>query len=292
MKTSIIGTGLSGLVGSKLVTDFEASYDFQNLDVTHPTKPVDITNLEQLRQVFTASEAPVVVHFAAFTDVNKAWEDRDNKEGIVYKVNVTGTENIARAAKETNKHLIHISTAYVFDGKKSESYTEEDQMSPIEWYGQTKSWAEEKVMKVGGSWTILRIDQPFRSDSFPKKDIAHRIIAGLQDKTLYPLFTDHFFGPTYINDFAKVIDWVIRTKTAGLFHASSGERWTDYDFASLISQTLNLPGELQVGDLDEYLRTLTRPYQRNTALNTTKLFAKLDFQPKSIKRAIAEITDF
>jgi dTDP-4-dehydrorhamnose reductase len=286
---AILGTGLSGLVGSKLTQVFANQYLFENLDVSNPDNPVDITNYDQVLRAFSASSSTFVVHFAAFTDVTKAWEQKDDKNGIVYRVNVLGTENIVKAATATGKHLIHISTAYVFDGKKEEMYTEEDVMNPIEWYGQTKAWAEEKVAASTSPWTILRIDQPFRSDPFPKQDVAHRIIAGLQNKTLYPQFTNHYFGPTFIDDFAKVVEWVIRSGTTGLFHASAGEMWSDYDFAKLINETLQLGGEIKEGNLETYLQTLSRPYQKNTAMDCSKLKSKLDFELTSITRAIPSL---
>jgi dTDP-4-dehydrorhamnose reductase len=290
MKKQILGTGLSGLVGSKLTQLYSEQYDLKNLDISDPQHPVDITNYDQVLNAFQQSDAPFVVHFAAFTDVTKAWEQRDDKNGVAYKVNVSGTENIVKAANATNKHVIHISTAYVFNGEKEEMYTEDDAMSPIEWYGQTKAWAEEKVTASNGKWTILRIDQPFRSDPFPKKDIAHRIMEGLQNKKLYPQFSNHYFGPTFIDDFAQVIDWVIRTNTTGIFHSTAGEKWSDYDFAKLVNEKLQLGGEVKPGDLDEYLKTLSRPYQRNTAMDCTKLKSLLDFQLKSIEEAVQTIT--
>jgi dTDP-4-dehydrorhamnose reductase len=98
-----------------------------------------------------------------------------------------------------------------------------------------------------------------------------------------------FFGPTYINDFAKVIEWVWRTGTTGVFHASSGEMWSDFDFAQKIKQVLGLEGEVKEGDLDEYLKTLNRPYQRNTAMDSSKLKSALDFELKSVEQALGEI---
>lgn len=288
-KTSLLGTGLNGLVGSRLVRDFADFYNFENLDVSDPTHPTDITDYDQVLKALSASSAKAIVHFAAFTDVTKAWEQRDDKNGVAYRVNVIGTENVARAAKETGKQLVHISTAYVFNGEKESMYTEEDTMNPIEWYGQTKAWAEEKVQEVGGDWTILRIDQPFRPDSFARPDTAHRIISGLQAGKLYPQFTNHFFGPTYIPDFARVIDWVVRTNSTGIFHASAGEKWSDYDFACLINDELKLEGKVEKGDLENYLKTLSRPYQRNTSLDCSKLKQVIDFEMRTVQEAIQAI---
>ena len=287
MPQPLLATGINGLVGSKFRDDFAAKYAVESLDVSDPVRPVDITNLSQVTEIFAQSEAKFVLHLAAYTDVTKAWEQRDDKNGLAYQVNVVGTENIVKACQETGKHLIHISTAFVFDGKKDGLYTEADATNPIEWYGQTKAWAEEVVQASTAPWTILRIDFPFRSDSFPKPDIVRKTIAAL-DKG-YPLFANHYFGPTYIDDFAKVIDWVITSQTAGLLHASSGEKWSDYELGQALNDTLQLNKVVKKGDLDEYLKTLDRPYQRNTAMNCDTLQALLPFKLKTVREAIGEV---
>lgn len=288
MLQPILTTGLSGLIGSKLASDFAEKYDFQNLDINHPTHPTDITKLADVQRTFAASPAEFVVHFAAFTDVTAAWQQTGDTSGPAYQVNVVGTENIVRAAAETGKHVIHISTAFVFDGEKTEPYLETDPTHPIEWYGETKVLAEQAVQATTAPWSILRIDFPFRSDPFPRPDIVRKTVANLQKG--YPLFTDHHFGPTYIDDFVKVIDWVIRTRATGLYHASSGESWTDYDLGKLLNEHFQLGLEVKAGSLAEYLKTSNRPYQKNTALNCEKLKKSLDFELVPIHIAIERTT--
>lgn len=289
-KEIILGTGLNGLVGSKFVSDFSDSYQFDNLDLRDPQRPVDITDQKQVEKVIAESSANFLIHFAAFTDVTAAWQENGDKKGLCYQVNVEGTRNIALACQKFNKQLIHISTAYVFDGQKETLYTEEDLLSPIEWYGQTKAWAEEIVQATDNlTWTILRIDQPFRSDPFPKLDVAWKLIKGMRAGKIHPQFSDHFFGPSYIDDFAKVLDAVIRLKLTGLFHATSGEQWTDFAFAQALSQKLKIDYQVEAGSLAKYLKTSQRPYQKNTALSVEKLKSVLDFDLKSINSAISEI---
>jgi len=262
------------------------SWQFSNLDLSHPTHPTDITNYDQVKAALSNSAADTVLHCAAYTDVGKSWEQRDDLQGIAYQVNVIGTQNIAKAAAATGKHLIHISTAYVFNGGKEASYTEEDQLSPIEWYGQTKALAEAAVDQYAKSWTIFRIDQPFRSDPFARLDFAHKILDRLTAGSLPPQFTNHWIGPTFIEDFVRIIGWAIATHPQGIFHASSGERWTDFEFATALKETLHLPGEIQPGNLNDYLRQSTRPYQKNTSLATTKLRQLLPFTQLPIRQAL------
>lgn len=287
-KPAILGTGLNGLVGSKLLADFQNTYDFTNLDLRNPVQPVDITNAKQVMAVVSQSPAQYLVHLAAYTDVTGAWQQSGDKNGSCYQINVEGTRNIVEACKASNKHLIHISTAYVFDGEKTGPYLETDATNPIEWYGQTKAMAEEVVMSSQANWTILRIDQPFRNDSFTKVDTLHRVIDGMKSGKLYPQFADHYFGPTYINDFVKVIDFVIRKNLTGLYHASSGESWTDFEFAKLVQSALNIDFTVQPGSLAQYLQTSNRPYQKNTALSINLLKDSLDFELKSIQEAVRE----
>ncbi len=285
MKKPVLVTGANGLVGSKFTQMFVNSYDFHSLDISNPQNPIDITDSAQVLKALENSDAQHIVHYAAYTDVTGAWKQNGDKNGVAYKVNVGGTQNIVDACKKTGKHMIHVSTAYVFDGNKEDLYTEDDQLSPIEWYGFTKAEAERVITESEIDWTILRIDQPFRSDSQVRPDVVRRIATGLQEGKLYPQFTNHYFGPTFIDDFAKVVDFVIRTNTTGVFNATSGEKWTDFDFANLIKETFQLTGEVKPGDLNEYLKTLDRPYQKNTAMDASKLKSVLDFELLSVKDA-------
>ncbi|MBP7842730.1 SDR family oxidoreductase [Candidatus Woesebacteria bacterium] len=289
MKKPVLVTGANGLVGSKFTQMFGDSYDFHSLDISNPQNPIDITDSKQVLKALESSDAQHIVHYAAYTDVTGAWKQNGDKLGVAYKVNVGGTQNIVDACKKTAKHLIHISTAYVFDGAKEDLYTEDDSLSPIEWYGFTKAEAERLITESEINWTILRIDQPFCSDTQVRPDVVRRIAQGLQEGKLYPQFTNHYFGPTFIDDFAKVVDFVIRTNTTGLFNATSGEKWTDFDFANLIKETLQLSGEVKPGDLDDYLKTLDRPYQKNTAMDASKLKYVLDFELLSVKEALKTV---
>ncbi len=278
------------MVGSKFVSYFSDRYLFDNLDLRDKQRPVDITQQQQVESVIAQSAAKFLIHFAAFTNVTAAFAQSGDKNGLCYQVNVVGTKNIAQACQKFNKHLIHISTAYGFNGEKEGLYTEQDPLSPIEWYGQTKAWAEEVVQSTPGlTWTILRIDQPFRSDPFAKLDVAWKLIEGMRAGKIYPQFTDYYFGPTYIDDFAKVLDAVIRLNLTGLYHATSGEQWTDFDFARSLAQQLHIDYQVEAGSLAKYLETSQRPYQKNTALSVDKLKSVLDFSLTPITTAMSHI---
>ena len=156
-----------GLVGSKFVEIYKEVHEFQNLD------PDEwrwyFKRIQQVDDAFQNQRFPLSFILQHIPIHKKRLNKTGDKEGPAYKVNVIGTRNIARAAKKTGKYLVHISTAYVFDGKKQGKYVEDDPVNPIEWYGQTKAWAEEEVAKNCERFSILRIDRPYRLDEFPKR---------------------------------------------------------------------------------------------------------------------------
>lgn len=288
--TPLLTTGASGLVGSVFVRDFAHSYQITNLDLSG-TPSVDITNGEQIETIIAAHPAQWIVHCAAFTDVTAAWQQTGDTTGIAYQVNVVGTENLVNACKKHQKKILFLSTAYVFSGDKSAPYTETDQTEPIEWYGETKRIAEERIAAAGDDWVILRIDNPFRRDRFPKPDIVRRILDKLETGTLPPQFADAYFGPTVIEDVARVIDWVIRTDARGCYHATANEAWTQHTFAQAVASRAGYdPSTIRAGSLSTYLESAERPYPRNTALDCTKLIGSLDFKLQTVAEALENIT--
>jgi dTDP-4-dehydrorhamnose reductase len=116
-------------------------------------------------------DADVILHLAAVTDTNAAWEQRGDKNSICYRLNVGGTQNILDLCRQHNKHLIYISTDFVFDGTKITPYTEEDEPNPIERYGENKYLGEKLILDSNDSASIVRITYPYRAKFDQKPDI-------------------------------------------------------------------------------------------------------------------------
>lgn len=286
--SAIVTTGGTGLVGSRIIEILGAEFSFHNLDL-RSNPPIDITDESAVTRVLSGSSAEWVIHLAAITDVTKAHEENGDTNGITYKVNVLGTQAVAAACKTTGKKLLHISTAYVFNGEKTTPYTEEDSPAPIEWYGETKAKAEEVVLATDIHSVIMRIDNPFRRTPFEKQDVVQRMATKLLDGSLPPQFSDSHFGPTFVEDTARVIRWVITTDARGIYHATNNESWTPYDFAQQVAERLGKKDDVQEGSLTEFLKTSPRPYQRNTALDCTKLLTDSGLQLTSIAEAIQTV---
>ncbi len=270
-KSTILVTGLSGLVGSRFQQLYDDTYEMVNLDLT---SGVDITNPETVEAAFAAHpDASAVIHLAAFTDLNKAYEQRDDKEGVCYKVNVLGSDIIAKAAAKHQIYMVHISTDYVFDGEKSEAYTEEDTPHPIEWYGQTKLWADEAVEAAGTKHVTLRLAFPYQARP-SRPDMVAKIINGLETDSLYPMFTDHIITPTFVDDVVTVFDYCVKNRPQGLYHMVGSSSHSDYEIASMVRDVFGYETEVKKGSLAAYIESSKRPYQKNMKISNQKLVSE------------------
>lgn len=284
MNNVVIGTGLSGLVGSRFVDLYKDKFQFENLDLT---TGVDITNKSSVEKALSESDGEVVVHFAAFTNVSAAHEQTNDTTASCYRVNVIGTKNIAESCAKHNKYLIHISTDFIFDGTKEEAYDEEDQPNPIEWYGNTKYLAEKEVEKSGCDYSILRLAYPYTSYHPERVDMIRNIINKLKDDSMYPPFADHFITPTLIDDIANAISIVIEKRPENqTYHLVGSSSHSDYEITKLVQEVFNIPGEIEKGSLDKYLASNPRPYQKHMKISNKKLINQLKYTPKTLKEGL------
>jgi len=288
MKTKILATGATGLIGSRFVEMFTDKYEVINLDLT---TGVDITKVETFKSFFDQhQDAKALIHLAAFTDTNKAFAENQDKNGICYQVNVEGTRNIATICKERGIHLIHISTDFVFDGSKSEPYTEDDQPSPIEWYGETKAIAETVVKESGVSYSIVRLAYPYRANYDLKPDLIQKIRAGLESGKLYPQFSDSVITPTFIDDIARTFDKLVEIKPEGIFHAVGSTALSPYELAKKVATTYGFDEHsVKEGSLTEYLKSASRPFARHVAMSNQNTSQVLNLQFATIDEGLTAI---
>ena len=289
-KVKIIGTGLSGLVGSRITELLKNKYNFVDFSLD---SGIDILNDKALREAFNKNkDAEVVLHLAAFTDTSAAWQERGDKEGLCYRLNVLGTKNIVGLCRKYNKYLIYISTDFVFDGKKRGKYTEEDRPSPIEWYGQTKHWGEREVLKAKIPVAIVRIAFPFRAEFDVKKDVVRKMVEGLKNKTLYPMFSDQVVTPTFIDDIAWGLDYFIKNKPVGIYHLVGSTSLSPYQMAKLVAQVFGFDEDsVKKGSLLDYQKSQpqgSRPWQKNLVLSNKKITA-LGIKMLSFEEALLKL---
>lgn len=160
-------------------------------------------------------------------------------EGLetAYAVNVYGTLNVCESAAQTNKKVIYISTDFVFDGQKEESYSEDDSANPIDWYAKTKYLGEEEVKRFA-NFVIARIAYPYRTD-FPKKDFVRAIISRFQSGGEVKAVKDHVMTPTFVDDVAEGLDKLIPQDISGIYHVVGSTYISPLEVAHKIANTFN-----------------------------------------------------
>jgi len=285
----VIGTGITGLVGSRIV-ELNPSVEFVNVSIE---SGISILDLAELETVFAANpDADTVLHLAAFTDTNGAWTQNGDKAGLCYQLNVVGTQNLVNLCKKYNKYLIYISTDFVFDGKKEGKYTEDDVVSPIEWYGATKAMGEDVVGKSGISASIVRLAFPYRANFDAKKDIVRKIIDGFKAGKLYPQWTDHFTTPTFIDDIAQALGIFFDKKPTGIYHLVGSSSQSPYEMCLQIADVFGFDKSIvEQSTLSDYVKSLpegSRPWQYNLSLDNTKI-KSLGITPKTLREGLEEM---
>lgn len=256
----ILGTGLSGLVGSRIVELLSSHFEFEDLSFD---TGVDITDKTAVISRFKNSESGWVLHLAAKTDVDACEKDKELKdEGKAWKINVGGTKNIVEAAEQFSKKVIYVSTDFVFDGKK-DFYTENDQPNPISWYGKTK-FEGEKIVLTNPNNIVIRISYPYRAKCGVKTDFMHAILRRLEKNQSVIALSDHVFTPTFIDDIANAIDKLIETNQSGIFHVNGSTSLTPYQATLQMAKVYNYSVEL-------ISKTIMEKYFQGRALRPLKL---------------------
>lgn len=225
-------TGYNGQLGyevkKQLLNDGVKEENILALDIDE----MDITNKEQVLKIVKEFKPDTIFHCAAWTAVDKA-EEPDNKAKC-YNVNVNGTANMVKAAKEVGAKIVYISTDYVFDGTNKEMYKPEDKANPKSVYGLTKYMGEEEVRKYENSF-IIRTAWVFGING---KNFVKTMIA-LSEKPEITVVNDQFGTPTYAKDLARVAYELSQTNKYGTYHCTNSGSCSWYEFASYILKDRN-----------------------------------------------------
>jgi dTDP-4-dehydrorhamnose reductase len=280
----VLGTGLSGLVGSRIV-ELLSDYTFENLSLE---TGVDITDKDQVDSYFEHSDAPWVFHFAAYTNVQEAEKQRASGESsIAWKINVQATQTIIGNCKKYRKKLLYIDTDYAFDGKKKE-YTEEDVPNPLGWYAITKYEGAKRVQSLGKDSLVMRIANPYRAHPVGKMDFVHKMLERLQNKQSIVAATDQLFVPTFIDDIAWAIKKLISTNAYGLYHVVGSTALSPFDAANTIADVFHCDKMLITPTTFAHMFQDRAPAPQFAALRNDKIQA-LGVAMKTFKDGLIEV---
>ncbi len=243
----ILATGTAGMLGSSLVPALIAAGHIVtatdvNVSDRHPwgvagpeLQLLDVRERDDVRDAITSVRPDMVVHLAAETDLELSDANPDH----AYLTNTVATKYVALQCRRVGIPMTYISTAGVFDGKKSEPYTEFDTANPLNTYGASKYEGELIVEKLVEQHYIIRAGWMVGGGSKKDHKFVSRILRQLRDgaTTIYAV-TDKLGTPTYTPDFAKCFLGLIESEIFGLYHMACQGEGTRYDVAARILQAL------------------------------------------------------
>jgi len=274
MKLKVATTGLTGLVGSRIQEVLNDDFEFIEIS----QKNVDITNRDAVIDYFKNVQADVLLHLAAYTDVDAC---ELNKE-VAWNINVEGTRNLLDCAEKKKMHFIYMSTGFVFDGMNP-PYLEDSLPHPISYYGVTKYEGEKIVADKG---MTIRIDYPYGSKVAHKKDVVESIITALQEKKPIKGIVDQIFTPTYIDDIAHSLNYLMHNFQPEIYHLVGADSLSGMEVIKTIGEVFDLETEdLASTTYDEFYKNKA-PRPKNNIMKTSQ---NTFFQMKSFKEGLQDL---
>lgn len=246
----------------------------------------DLEDLPGLRRIVQEYRPDIIVNAAAYTAVDKAETEVDK----AYQINVEAVNLLAQEARKLGAWFIHYSTDYVFDGIKTDAYTEEDKPNPQSVYGKTKLQGEEAIGRSGCKHLIFRTGWVYaaRGTNFVKT-----MLRLSQERDKLAVVEDQIGAPTSAELIANItsqsIERIIQNQSlekniSGIYHLVSGGETSWYGFAKyLISHARKSGLRFQVAaenihpiSTADYPLAAVRP--ANSRLDTHKLCSTFSFK--------------
>jgi len=219
MSKRILLTGTTGQVGGAIMACKDSCpYDFIPVTRVHWDMSIEPEKASDLIEQYQPN---IVINPAAYTNVEGAEQDQHT----AFTVNATAVGELAKACKKANIPMLHVSTDYVFDGKKETPYTEDDSINPINVYGKSKAEGERLLREALNSHIILRTSWVF---SAAGKNFVTTMRRLGKERDELKVVNDQRGGPTSANCIANVL-----MSIAIQYLKGEDIPWGTYHFAGL-----------------------------------------------------------
>ena len=311
---NILVTGANGQLGMEMRIVAKGSADkYIFTDVSQvegfDTEYLDITDLEAVRRFVADNNVEAIVNCAAYTNVDAAETNQDLAE----KLNAEAPENLAKAMKEVDGLLVHISTDYVFGGDPYNTPCREDQKgTPTGVYGLTKLHGEEAIIKTNCKHIIIRTSWLYSEYG---KNFCKTMLSLTATKPELKVVFDQVGTPTYALDLAKAIEVIIedykkthssqltahssrltaRYPKTGIYHYSNEGVCSWYDFATMIAEYAgNTDCKIRPCHSNEFPSPVVRPSY--SVLDKTKIKEtfgiEIPYWVESLKQCLEGLNGF
>lgn len=280
----ILVTGKTGQLGHDVCKELEAR---GHEVIGTGSADMDITDLDSVRKVMLAERPETVIHCAAYTAVDNAEED----EETCRRVNVEGTENIARMCREMDAAMLYPSTDYVFSGTGERPWKPEDKAEPLGVYGRTKYEGELAVKRHLEKYFIVRISWIYGING---KNFVKTMLRLGEERGAVSVVNDQMGSPTYTRDLAVLLADMAQSRKYGTYHASNEGVCSWYEFACNIFKEAGM-GNVTVTPVDSASFPSKAKRPNNSRMDKGKLtsngFSLLPPWQDALRRFLKELKE-
>jgi dTDP-4-dehydrorhamnose reductase len=253
----ILVTGAGGMLGTDVCTVIaQRGHELVATGRKEGLLPLDVTDTAQTQQILSTINPEIIIHCAAWTDVDGAERDPD----AAYRGNALGAWNIAAAAAEIGALVVYVSTDFVFDGTKNTPYTEFDRTNPLGAYGASKEAGEQLIRQtLPDRHIIARTSWLFGRNGkcFPKT-----ILRLAETKPEIPVVADQVGCPTFTEDLAQKLVELAENPLPGTYHLCNAGYCSWFEFAQEIVRQAGLSTPVVPITGDEYATRFNSPTKR------------------------------
>ncbi|MBI5234852.1 MAG: dTDP-4-dehydrorhamnose reductase [Deltaproteobacteria bacterium] len=233
----ILITGANGQLGTDLLLRLDKS---GAIVIPFDREALDITDARAIARVVGSLKPDAIINCAAYTKVDLAEKERDK----AFSVNRDGPALLARTAQGHGAQLIHISTDFVFDGKKSSPYNEDDQTAALNVYGESKLAGEIEIARRMSEYAIIRASWLYGASG---ANFVKTIIRLASERERLNVVYDQVGAPTSTTDLSDAVIALLQrrfdgTAKSGVYHFSNEGVASWYDFAVAILNEARLHG--------------------------------------------------
>ena len=268
MNIAVIGS--NGQLGSDVVRVL-AHQGEDVCSLTHAD--IEVSSLESVADCLRSRRPEIVINTAAMHHV----ENCEQEPGKAYAVNAVGARNLATVTRDLGAALIHVSTDYVFDGKKDEPYVENDIPLPLNVYGNSKLAGEYFVRTLNPKHFVLRTSALYGKHPCRAKggqNFVDLMLRLARERGRVRVVDSEFVSPTPTVDVARQIAALTRCDAYGLYHATAEGSCSWYEFAREIFSVAEIEVKLEAASPSEFPAKVPRPRYsvlENRGLKTLRL---------------------
>jgi len=258
----ILISGGTGQLGSECARVLRDEHEVLALS----SRELDITDQKMVAEALSQAAPDVVVNCSAFTNVDACEHERER----AWNINVNGPRHLGVECGKRGAVLVHISTDYIFDGRKPlfAPYVESDIPAPLSWYGETKLESERVVRAATDNHIIVRTAWLYGiNGSNFLKTILRRAVKNPEEEMR--IVNDRFGSPTWAYRLALQIAYLIIGPYRGTFHATAESCCTWYDAACFFLEHMKVPHRVTPCTSSQYQAAAVRP--ENTILENQGL---------------------